>query len=148
MVATKRESLEVPAVEVERVTVHEGDGRPGRIRVGLVDLGVQFEAVVGNHRSAGPADRAERLSGSRTTARHHLAFGEDPCQRARCDHADRGTGDTCVAPDHAATRGRFVVLGAHRGTSSAASPTYVRGTRDPIRVTISYPIVSAACAQS
>jgi hypothetical protein len=111
--------LEVPAVEVEGVAVHEHDGDravSGSDR--FVDLGVQLESVFGDHGVPGASNRTERLSGRSTFAGDQLALGEDAGRRAGGEHADRRSRDPGVAHDHAALVGV-----AHDAPPAAASPT-------------------------
>jgi hypothetical protein len=111
--------LEVPAVEVEGVAVHEQDVDRATSRVvGFVDLGVQLEAVLGDHGVPGAPDRAERLGGGGSLAGDQLALGEDAGRGAGGEHADRRSSDPGVAHEHAALLGV-----AHGAPLAAASPT-------------------------
>jgi hypothetical protein len=95
-------ALEVPAVEVERVAMHEHDGRLAGVRrrgatVGrhLVELDMQLHAVLGDHGDRGRVQAAENLRapGPGPSGPHHASFDHDAGRHGGCrSQPDPGEG--------------------------------------------------------
>ena len=142
-------ALVVPGVEVQRVAVGEHDGqaagRSARARIRLVDLDVQRRAIVGGHfanLAVQPAEAlaVEGLGGQRGAAQDGpLGDGAQGCPGGQCPR--------CQQPATGRAQGGRDI-GAHGDCSARPDSTYSRGTRGPIRVTISYPMVPSAWAHS
>ena len=113
-------ALEMPAVHREGETVDEHDGDAAVV---TVDLDVQRYPVVGDDGATGGVQRPERLLGegvgSAPGAADRTTFGRDACSGEGSD----GTG--------------YPRSGADSASVHLAAPECTRGTRAPMRVTIS-----------
>src|SRR5581483_4749716 len=114
-------ALEVPAVERKREAVHEDDGQ--RRGVVTIDLDVQPDAVVRDDSDGRAVQAAEVLVGVRVRSAARppddSTFDRNPCRDATRDGGHGRGEQTGTTPVH------------------GAAPTCSRGTRAPIRVTIS-----------
>src|SRR5665648_919186 len=139
----ERTSLEHPAAQAQGVAVtehHRWDRHAVGRRLGpalrFVDLNMKLDAVGGDDDDFGTCllfvcikavQRPGRLTGTDQSIGNNAHCG---CSGRR-GKSDAEAGECPPAsPDH------------------CVPPTWIRGTRAPIRVTISYEIVPVACAQS